>query len=145
MHAIKIPFTVSREERAEIKRAYLDEIETANDEKIRYISEHLSKVIARLKRTEEPWHLEIAKMAIYFSELLKADSGVPHKSRKDLVAALYYLCRPFEVIPDYIPGRGYADDALVMNTCLSRLKQEGILFAVVKSDGEALYVEKSKK
>ena len=34
---------------------------------------------------------------------------------KKLIAALYYLCTPDDIIPDYDKERGYADDAYVIN------------------------------
>ncbi len=126
MQRIKIPFTVSREERAQIQESYLSGIKSANAEKIAYITENLPKVIRRLKKSEEMWHQQIAAAAEVFVWLLRRESGVSRTARKELVATLYYLCHPFEVIPDYVPGRGYADDALVLNTCMSRLRQLGI-------------------
>lgn len=126
MEKIKIPFVVTREERAQIREAYLDGIESADSEKVSYIVGNLPKVLKRLKKSDEDWHVEMAVIAEHFAFLLRRESGVAQGARRELVAALYYLCHPFEVIPDYVPGRGYADDALVLNTCLSRLRQRGV-------------------
>ncbi|MCO8123531.1 YkvA family protein [Stieleria sp. TO1_6] len=126
MEKIKIPFVVTREERAQIREAYLSGIESADAEKLNYIVENLPKVLRRLKKSDEAWHVQIADVAERFRTLLHRRSGVAAVGRRELVAALYYLCHPFEVIPDYVPGRGYADDALVLNTCMSRLRQRGI-------------------
>lgn len=134
MQRIKIPFTVSREERAQIQESYLAGIESANAEKVAYIAKNLPKVLRRLSKSEEKWHLQMAEVAEVFAYLLRRDSGISRTARKELVATLYYLCHPFEVIPDYVPGRGYADDALVLNTCMSRLRQLGVK---LDSNGDA--------
>lgn len=134
MNRIKIPFTVSREERALIKDAYLAGVESADKDKLDYIIKHLPRVLKRLRKTDEPWLMEVADVAEHFVTLLRKDSGVSKDARKELVAALYYLCHPFEVIPDYVPGRGYADDALVLNTCMSRLRQRGVVLTTPEEE-----------
>jgi|GEM_PF-3137098 len=126
MQRIKIPFTVSREERAQIKESYLTGVQSANAEKVAYIAKNLPKVLRRLKNSEELWHQQMAEAAEVFAYLLRKESRISRSARKELVATLHYLCHPFEVIPDYVPGRGYADDALVLNTCMSRLRQLGV-------------------
>ena len=128
---IRIPFTVTREERELIKKAFLHGIESADKEKVDYIAEKLPRVIDRLSKSDESWQVEIAEVAKGLANLLRRDSGIPNSARPELVAALYYLCHPFEVIPDYVPGRGYADDALVLNTCVSRLRRKGITIEIV--------------
>ena len=126
MQRIKIPVIVSHEERAQIQKSYLANVQSANAEKIAYIAKNLPKVLRRLKKSEEIWHQQMAEAAEIFASLLQKNSGISRTARKELVATLYYLCHPFEVIPDYVPGRGYADDALVLNTCMSRLRQLGV-------------------
>lgn len=123
---IKVPFSISREERAKIQNAYLQAVNTADAEKIAYITEHLPRVLQRLRNSDEGWHVEMSEVASLFASLLRRNSGVSRTARKELVGALYYLCQPFEVIPDYIPGLGYADDALVLNSCMTRLRQLGV-------------------
>jgi uncharacterized membrane protein YkvA (DUF1232 family) len=123
---ISIPFSISREERAQIQSAYLQAVDSADAEKTAYITEHLPRVLRRLRNSDEVWHVEMSEVASFFASLLRRDSGVSRTARKELVGALYYLCQPFEVIPDYVPGRGYADDALVLNSCMTRLRQLGV-------------------
>jgi uncharacterized membrane protein YkvA (DUF1232 family) len=123
---IKIPFTVSRENRRAIKEAYLEGTELADQKRVDYVNARLSRVIRRLSMSDEPWHQEIAEVASILARSVRKNSRLPASARKHVVAALYYLCDPDEVIPDYIPGEGYADDALVINLCLSNLKAAGL-------------------
>ena len=127
MNKIKIPFVVTREERAEVKLAYLSGRKSAGKEMLDYISQNLPRVINRLKKSDEDWMVEIAATAEYLYPLLRKDSGLSQAGRRDVISALHYLCHPFEVIPDHVPGRGYADDALVINTCIVSLRQRGML------------------
>jgi uncharacterized membrane protein YkvA (DUF1232 family) len=138
MQRIKIPFTVSRDERAQIQESYLTGIKSANAEKVAYIAKNLPKVLRRLKKSEESWHVKMAEAAEVFALLLRRESGISRSARKELVATLYYLCHPFEVIPDYIPGRGYADDALVLNTCMSRLRQLGVKLEIENGPNDSI-------
>ncbi|WP_235564955.1 YkvA family protein [Modestobacter sp. Leaf380] len=45
---------------------------------------------------------------------LAADRSLPRTIRFRLLALLGYLAMPFDVVPDFIPVLGYADDALVV-------------------------------
>jgi uncharacterized membrane protein YkvA (DUF1232 family) len=41
-----------------------------------------------------------------------------------VVFALLYVLSPIDMIPDFIPGVGMLDDALVMGLCLALIKQD---------------------
>lgn len=41
-----------------------------------------------------------------------------------VLAALFYLCNPYDIIPDRVRGTGFVDDAVVMNSCLRRVEEE---------------------
>jgi uncharacterized membrane protein YkvA (DUF1232 family) len=50
---------------------------------------------------------------VLFRRLL-ADERVPRRRKLALVGALGYLALPFDLVPDFIPVAGQADDALVV-------------------------------
>jgi uncharacterized membrane protein YkvA (DUF1232 family) len=58
---------------------------------------------------------------------LARDPEVPRRSRITLWVLLGYLLLPFDLVPDFIPVLGYADDAIVVAIALRR---------VVRSAGE---------
>jgi uncharacterized membrane protein YkvA (DUF1232 family) len=58
---------------------------------------------------------------------LARDPEVPRHSRVTLWVLLGYLLLPFDLVPDFIPVLGYADDAIVVAIALRR---------VVRSAGE---------
>jgi uncharacterized membrane protein YkvA (DUF1232 family) len=56
--------------------------------------------------------------AAYFCAL---DSNTPMRVRVILIAALGYFVMPFDAVPDFLAGIGFADDATVLATALSML------------------------
>jgi uncharacterized membrane protein YkvA (DUF1232 family) len=64
--------------------------------------------------------LRKAARAIPFAEDLVAayycalDPATPHRVRAVLLAALAYFVMPFDVVPDFIAGLGFTDDATVL-------------------------------
>jgi uncharacterized membrane protein YkvA (DUF1232 family) len=49
---------------------------------------------------------------------LAADSNVPRAARVRLVLLLGYLAIPFDLVPDFVPLLGYADDAIIVSLVL---------------------------
>ena len=49
---------------------------------------------------------------------LAADSTVPRASRLRLALVLAYLAIPFDLVPDFVPVLGYADDAIIVSIVL---------------------------
>lgn len=49
---------------------------------------------------------------------LAADRALPHRVRAGLAALLVYLALPIDLVPDFIPVLGYADDAIIVAVVL---------------------------
>ncbi len=49
---------------------------------------------------------------------------VPFWTIAAIVAALLYVLSPIDLIPDFIPGIGFLDDALVVAACLAMVQQD---------------------
>ena len=49
---------------------------------------------------------------------LAADNTLPHGVRIRLVLLLAYLAIPIDLIPDFVPVLGYADDAIIVTAVL---------------------------
>ena len=49
---------------------------------------------------------------------------IPFWSIASIVAALAYVLSPVDLIPDFIPGIGLVDDALVVAICLKMIEQD---------------------
>jgi uncharacterized membrane protein YkvA (DUF1232 family) len=58
---------------------------------------------------------------------LAADSSVPRAARVRLWLLLAYLAIPFDVVPDFVPVLGYADDAIIATLVLrSVVRRAGV-------------------
>jgi uncharacterized membrane protein YkvA (DUF1232 family) len=49
---------------------------------------------------------------------LAADRSLPRSVRAGIAALLVYLAFPFDLVPDFIPVLGYADDAIIVAAVL---------------------------
>jgi uncharacterized membrane protein YkvA (DUF1232 family) len=49
---------------------------------------------------------------------LASDSTVPRGARVRLALLLAYLAIPFDLVPDFVPVLGYADDAIIVSLVL---------------------------
>jgi uncharacterized membrane protein YkvA (DUF1232 family) len=71
--------------------------------------------------------LRILPDALRLIRRLAADETLPRGVRVRLVLLLIYLAMPFDLIPDFIPVLGYADDAIVVAAVLrSVVRRAGI-------------------
>ncbi len=74
--------------------------------------------------------MDMGKTARAIWNYLEADENpfsetrlVQREIKKRLATALFYLCNPFDIVPDHIAGIGYVDDALVINSALNSVKR----------------------
>lgn len=61
---------------------------------------------------------------------LAADSDVPRAARVRLALLLGYLAIPFDLVPDFVPVLGYADDAIIVTVVLRSVVRRAGLDAV---------------
>jgi uncharacterized membrane protein YkvA (DUF1232 family) len=64
---------------------------------------------------------------------LARDDEVPKSSRITLWFLVGYLLLPFDLVPDFIPGLGYADDAIVVAIALRHVVRKAGEEAVVRN------------
>lgn len=70
----------------------------------------------------------VSELKLLFSLIKDYANGsyreIPWKSIAAVVAALLYVLNPIDLIPDFIPGVGMIDDALVITACLSMVDSD---------------------
>ena len=74
--------------------------------------------------------LRILPDALRLIRRLAADNTLPRGVRVRLGLLLAYLAIPFDLIPDFIPVLGYADDAIIVAAVLRSVVRRGGLEAV---------------
>ncbi len=124
---IKIPIKITPRLKKLIKESYSEAIKDFGVEEELYVHKKLSRKLRILKKHPNSWHADIANVAESLQALYIESLHHPRKLSKvhkqSILAALFYLCDPYDIIPDYTPGAGYVDDAYVFNMCLNRIKR----------------------
>jgi len=101
--------------------AILSEVSSSE---IQYIDTKFKRVYARLTSRRGEWQ---ESLAFYARAMLKEvdllSRGEFTIEGRHVIASIFYLCKPDDVIPDHTPGIGYLDDAFVINTALANIKK----------------------
>ena len=124
---IKLPIRVGSDLRQRVEKSYAEAIRQVGEAEELYVRSKLPQVLANLTRGSEDLRSEVALTA---SAILETYDNPDHMStangdaRSMLLAALFYLCNPYDIIPDRVPSTGFVDDAVVLNNCLRRIEQE---------------------
>jgi uncharacterized membrane protein YkvA (DUF1232 family) len=124
---IKLPLRVGDDLRERIEKSYADAIRQVGEAEDSYVRSKLPGVLANLGRGSQDWRSEVAVTA---SAIFKAYENPENadafigESRPMLLAALFYLCNPYDIIPDRVPSTGFVDDAVVLNNCVQRIEHE---------------------
>lgn len=58
------------------------------------------------------------------SYIKKEYTKMPLGSLIAIVASLIYIFTPIDIVPDFLPGVGYLDDAAVITTCLKLVSSD---------------------
>jgi uncharacterized membrane protein YkvA (DUF1232 family) len=69
--------------------------------------------------TSERLRSRLELLALYFEETL-GDTFVHHHARRDTTFALFYFLKGYDRIPDSVPEVGLLDDALIVESALTR-------------------------
>ena len=124
---IKLPLRVGEDLRQRIEKSYADAICQVGEAEESYVRSKLPGVLANLGRGSQDWRSEVADAA---SAIFKTYENPDHADmgsgnpKAVLLAALFYLCNPYDIIPDRVPSTGFVDDAVVLNDCLRRIEHE---------------------
>ncbi|MCV7174065.1 DUF1232 domain-containing protein [Mycobacterium manitobense] len=87
----------------------------------------IALVVVRPRRGLLREALRILPDALRLIRRLAADETLPRGVRVRLALLLIYLALPFDLIPDFIPVLGYADDAIIVAAVLrSVVRRAGI-------------------
>ena len=104
----------------EISKRYFESIKQMGDSQFSYVERRIEKKLRLLKSPSSDFlEMSIATLAEPMWVVLQEEKDRtlfewPSDAKK-LIAALYYLCTPDDIIPDFDKIRGYADDAYVIN------------------------------
>lgn len=124
---INIPIEIDPLLKRAIKESYTHAMKNVGDEEALYIHKKLPCTLKILNKNPDCWLANVARVAqllldLYVESLLHPNV-LSEELQHSILAALFYLCNPYDIIPDYTPGIGYVDDACVFNFCLQLIKK----------------------
>jgi len=126
--SLRHPYALSPSLRRQIKVAFEEAAQEVCSHDREYVNRRLPSTVALLAKNGANWKGDLGRAALALFKVMESSGPreeVEPKSADALItAALFYLCNPFDFIPDFTPGKGYADDVLVMNVCLKTLRHD---------------------
>ncbi len=125
---IKLPIRVGSDLRQRVEKSYEEAIRQVGEAEELYVRSKLPAILADLTRGPEDWRSDVALTAGAISQTYENPehmSTTNSHPRAMLLAALFYLCNPYDIIPDRVPTTGFVDDAVVLNDCLRRIEHAG--------------------
>tara|TARA_B100001964_G_C13775715_1_gene397981 strand:+ start:133 stop:567 length:435 start_codon:yes stop_codon:yes gene_type:complete len=125
---IRIPLKIESSTKKDIIDEYERIIGTLDEFSEKVVLEKFPNFFSRMSKKEKKYLSLLAKVSkLFFDSCFgKTSKEVPisSESRSYIVAALIYLCNPYDIIPDYAPGVGFHDDIMVMNKCIDKIKKK---------------------
>lgn len=135
------------EEKRSIRKAYQALLKDLGASHELYVQQTVARTIRGLISQPGSFRYRIGIVAsclldLYIDSGMRAEPSISisDSGRARILAALHYLCDPMDLIPDYTPGRGFSDDAYVLELCIRGLKKtdRGILDAFARRISERL-------
>ena len=124
---LRTPTDVQRDLKNRIAAAYEGAIPNVGKEEVAYVKSRIDRTLKRLASEPGGWLASMGATSEFLHRSMTKEEERPGSigsvAYDEIVAALFYLCNPFDLIPDHHPSRGYLDDAYVINECLRRLKK----------------------
>ena len=120
------------EKQINIRRNKAEEILNNADKGLSLVEDASSKVSTLVSRHPIFFSKKIKQIALYVPLLLSLIRSYIHKEYKEIplmtmisiVAAVIYFVSPFDILPDFIPGLGYVDDATVIAFLVASIKTD---------------------
>jgi len=103
------------------------------------LQEALNKARIQKQRIRKVWE-ELLQLIELVSAYAKGEyRNIPWKAIVYAIAAIIYFVNPFDVIPDFIFGIGFLDDAAVIAFVINAIREEIERFSEIRRPGEKDY------
>ena len=112
-----------------MKKKFEEDIKNVDEDDVEYASKKGTKKVEDMDKNppgflEDLWN-DIKLMISLISDYYKGNyTDVPWKIIAAIAGAIVYFVSPIDVVPDFIPILGYADDALVLKLALELAKKD---------------------
>ena len=103
------------------------DVKRITDDDVEIILKNETKIEEKFK-VKEPLQKFFSELKLLFSLVKEFYLGtykdVPWWSVAAIVTSLLYVLNPIDFIPDFIPGLGYIDDAMIVGVCLNMVSKD---------------------
>jgi uncharacterized membrane protein YkvA (DUF1232 family) len=118
--------------------------EAEGREKIKDAQDKEKSILEKAKKLDKAKFRKLFNQIMLFIELLRDYKSkkyvkIPWTSLAVAAFALLYFLNPFDIIPDYIPGIGYLDDAVVVAGLLKSIQVDLLKYCKFKGYDEDKY------
>ena len=111
-----------------VEKRYAESRKAISDLDVRYALEKTGEKLKSVKNSASATAQHVAKQVKLLYQMLKdSTSGkfkAPWATIAAITAALLYFVSPVDLLPDFIPGAGLIDDALVLSLCISVIRMD---------------------
>ena len=125
--SFKVSFTLDESDAAYFRKLYRTAKQHASPEDRPKIVNEVNGLIERVRATKKapPFVLEAILVLEDLIQMLDdEDYALPQPIAGRALAALAYFANPEDVIPDYIPGLGFLDDAIMIKFVEDEFRHE---------------------
>jgi uncharacterized membrane protein YkvA (DUF1232 family) len=125
INILDMPIQIEDDLQRLIKRSFFNALADMENCEFDYINKKIKQKIVEINDEQLVWVHRLAKyfkvLHEFVSRCNNKTSLIGEESCKAIGAALFYFINPYDIIPDYTPEIGYADDYYVLTLCLESL------------------------
>jgi len=134
---------ISEEDKEKARRQFEEDLKGVDENDVEYASKKGSEKVKQMDSNppdflEKIWE-DVKLMISLISDYYKGVyTDVPWKVIASIAGAVVYFVSPIDVIPDFIPIAGYADDLVVLNIALNFAREDLELYKEWKNNYKSI-------
>jgi uncharacterized membrane protein YkvA (DUF1232 family) len=109
-----------------VEKRFKDIKQDVSDVDVQYAIDKAEDASKKLLKSATGWVKKLGLQVKLLWEMLKdiwyGKFKAPWGTVAAITAALLYVIMPFDILPDFLPGIGFADDLLVITLCVSMIR-----------------------
>lgn len=126
-------FKLREDQMENIEQMLHNKAKCVTDEDIKKIHNEMDEKLRKVKGGSNVVVKFIKRAKLLYDMLLDKEFKLEWSSKAVIIAALLYFISPIDVLPDFIPGIGYIDDAFMLVIVYNTLENEIKKFITLKN------------
>ena len=134
-----MPIDLDPQMKKNIQDAFTNALQEIGEYEYIYIENKIDTKTQIVAQISIPWVQRLSRYYFVLSQILEQNyptaTTISANAVKGIGAALFYFINPYDIIPDFTPNIGYADDYYILITCLEALgsRDRGVILAQLSS------------